>query len=103
MDALAERSKAVAQGAIPQGRGLEPHRRQRSGCKTHTAPLHQFVYNITSRSKHGCDTQLKHGLILSQRTYTKPLGTDLRQGTIVCTAHVVVVPILLMALCVHLS
>ena len=26
-DALAERSKAVAQGAIPQGRGFEPHRR----------------------------------------------------------------------------
>ena len=24
-DSLAERSKAVAQGAIPQGRGLEPH------------------------------------------------------------------------------
>ena len=27
-DALAERSKAVAQGTIPKGRGLEPHRRQ---------------------------------------------------------------------------
>ena len=27
-DALAERSKAVAQGAIPKGRGFEPHRRQ---------------------------------------------------------------------------
>ena len=26
-DALAERSKAVAQGAIPKGRGLETHRR----------------------------------------------------------------------------
>ena len=26
-DALAERSQAVAQGAIPKGRGLEPHRR----------------------------------------------------------------------------
>ena len=26
-DALAERSKAVAQGAIPKGRGFEPHRR----------------------------------------------------------------------------
>ena len=25
-DTLAERSKAVAQGAIPKGRGLEPHR-----------------------------------------------------------------------------
>ena len=25
-DALAERSKAVAQGAIPKGRGFEPHR-----------------------------------------------------------------------------
>ena len=24
-DSLAERSKAVAQGAIPKGRGLEPH------------------------------------------------------------------------------
>ncbi len=24
-DSLAERSKAVAQGAIPQGRGFEPH------------------------------------------------------------------------------
>ena len=28
-DSLAERSKAVAQGAIPQGRGLEPHSCQR--------------------------------------------------------------------------
>ena len=27
-DSLAERSKAVAQGAIPKGRGLGPHRRQ---------------------------------------------------------------------------
>ena len=27
-DSLAERSKAVAQGAIPKGRGFEPHRRQ---------------------------------------------------------------------------
>ena len=26
-DALAERSKALAQGAIPKGRGFEPHRR----------------------------------------------------------------------------
>ena len=26
MDTLAERSKAVAQGAIPKGRGFEPHR-----------------------------------------------------------------------------
>ena len=26
-DALAERSKAVAQGTIPEGRGFEPHRR----------------------------------------------------------------------------
>ena len=26
-DSLAERSKAVAQGAIPKGRGFEPHRR----------------------------------------------------------------------------
>ena len=25
MDTLAERSKAVAQGAIPKGRGFEPH------------------------------------------------------------------------------
>ena len=25
MDSLAERSKAVAQGAIPKGRGFEPH------------------------------------------------------------------------------
>ena len=26
-EALAEQSKAVAQGAIPKGRGFEPHRR----------------------------------------------------------------------------
>ena len=30
IDALAERSKAVAQGAIPKGRGLEPHGRHSS-------------------------------------------------------------------------
>ena len=39
-DALAERSKAVAQGAIPKGRGFEPHRR-------HFRLLHQR--NLTSR------------------------------------------------------
>ena len=39
-DALAERSKAVAQGAIPKGRGFEPHRR-------HFCLLHQR--NLTSR------------------------------------------------------
>ena len=41
-DALAERSKAVAQGAIPQGRGLQPHRRHASAAKAHAAPLDQF-------------------------------------------------------------
>ena len=59
MDALAERSKAVAQGAVPQGRGLEPHRRQHSACKAHAPPLDQIVQNITNRSKHGCDTLLR--------------------------------------------
>ena len=39
-DTLAERSKAVAQGAIPKGRGFEPHRR-------HFCLLHQR--NLTSR------------------------------------------------------
>ena len=34
IDALAERSKAVAQGAIPKGRGLEPHRRHCCVAKT---------------------------------------------------------------------
>ena len=58
-DNLAEQSKAVAQGAIPQGCGLEPHRRQHSACKTHVPPLDQFVQNITNRSKHGCDTLLR--------------------------------------------
>ena len=40
IDALAERSKAVAQGAIPKGRGFKPHRR-------HFCLLHQR--NLTSR------------------------------------------------------
>ena len=31
-DTLAERSKAVAQGAIPKGRGFEPHRCHFCGC-----------------------------------------------------------------------
>ena len=39
-DALAERSKAVAQGAIPKGHGFEPHKR-------HFCLLHQR--NLTSR------------------------------------------------------
>ena len=38
-DALAERSKAVAQGTIPQGRGLEPHRRQSSALELPWFPL----------------------------------------------------------------
>ena len=42
MDALAERSKAVAQGAIPQGRGLEPHRRQSSAVELPWFPLANF-------------------------------------------------------------
>ena len=32
MDSVAERSKAVAQGAIPQGRGFETHR-----CHSYTS------------------------------------------------------------------
>ena len=39
-DTLAEQSKAVARGAIPKGRGFEPHRR-------HFCLLHQR--NLTSR------------------------------------------------------
>ena len=42
MDVLAERSKAVAQGAIPQGRGLEPHRRQSSALELPWFPLANF-------------------------------------------------------------
>ena len=42
-DALAERSKAVAQGAIPKGRGFEPHRRHFFG---HACP-------VSARSHHG--------------------------------------------------
>ena len=42
MDALAERSKAVAQGTIPQGRGLEPHRRQPSALELPWFPLANF-------------------------------------------------------------
>ena len=38
-DALAERSKAVAQGAIPQGHGLEPHRHQSSALELPWSPL----------------------------------------------------------------
>ena len=38
-DSLAERSKAVAQGAIPQGCGLEPHRRQSSALELPLFPL----------------------------------------------------------------
>ena len=34
-DALAERSKAVAQGAIPKGRGFEPH-----SCHFHIFGIH---------------------------------------------------------------
>ena len=42
IDALAERSKAVAQGAIPQGRGLEPHRRQSAAPELPGFPLANF-------------------------------------------------------------
>ena len=48
MDALAERSKAVAQGAIPQGRGLEPHRHQSSALELPWSPLAN-VWTIDSK------------------------------------------------------
>ena len=48
MDALAERSKAVAQGAIPQGRGLKPHRRQSSALELPWSPLAN-VWTIDSK------------------------------------------------------
>ena len=46
MDALAERSKAVAQGAIPQGRGLGPHRCQSSALQPQEFPLSNSVLFI---------------------------------------------------------
>ena len=42
MDALAERSKAVAQGAVPQGRGLVPHRREPSALELPWFPPANF-------------------------------------------------------------
>ena len=42
-DALAERSKAVAQGAIPKGRGLEPHRRHSAAAQPRVGPLRYSV------------------------------------------------------------
>ena len=42
-DNMAERSKAVAQGAIPQGRGFEPHRRQSSALQPQGFPLSNSV------------------------------------------------------------
>ena len=38
-DALAERSKAVAQGAIPKGRGFEPHRRHFDNALLNPIPI----------------------------------------------------------------
>ena len=38
-DSLAERSKAVAQGAIPQGRGLEPH-----SCHYFKTSIDRFLF-----------------------------------------------------------
>ena len=56
-DALVERSKAVAQGAIPKGRGFEPHSRHaarslvRPGQKTKVAPAACRVHD-KAFSKH---------------------------------------------------
>ena len=43
-DALAEQSKAVAQGAIPQGCGLEPHNCHFSGMCYYTLVAEAWEY-----------------------------------------------------------
>ena len=50
-DALAERSKAVAQGAIPKGRGFEPHRR-------HFANFVRLVAFTSEYARASADTRL---------------------------------------------
>ena len=49
-DSLAERSKALAYGASPQGRGFEPH-----NCHIFTRPLHPgFTFVISSHFAPEC-------------------------------------------------
>ena len=48
-DALAERSKAVAQGAIPQGRGLEPHSCQFGQSPTRAGEMAPLRADLAAR------------------------------------------------------
>ncbi len=52
-DTLAERSKAVAQGAIPKGRGFEPHR-----C--HFSLLPPAPFDAARRAPHRADPLTHH-------------------------------------------
>ena len=77
-DSLAERSKAVAQGAIPQGRGFEPHSchiraghldltsliptrslsAQRAVCRCRLPPLLDINFSCTLTRKRSVGTDL---------------------------------------------
>ena len=83
-DALAERSEAVAQGAIPKGRGFEPHRCHfcGMGCD-HMCMYMCMMYLITDfhfhltifeayqthreRTRYSYEKQLNHNIILDPR------------------------------------
>ena len=56
-DSLAERSKAVAQGAIPKGRGLEPHSCHLSGMCYYTLVAEAWEYFPQSSIAGSVDTE----------------------------------------------
>ena len=56
-DSLAERSKAVAQGAIPKGRGLEPHSCHFSGMCYYTLVAEAWEYLPQSSIAGSVDTE----------------------------------------------
>ena len=58
-DSLAERSKAVAQGAIPKGRGLEPHSCHFSGRCYYTLVAEAWGYLRQSSIAGSVDTETK--------------------------------------------
>ena len=56
-DSLAERSKAVAQGAIPKGRGLKPHSCHFSGMCYYTLVAEAWEYLPQSRIAGSVETE----------------------------------------------
>ena len=57
-DNLAEQSKAVAKGAIPQGRGFEPHSCHLATVNNHTRKIKQYTWPGSNWRPSACEADV---------------------------------------------